>query len=214
MQEFLTYLSGCELQAYQYVLLLCLVVRLFSKDVSALGGLMSVYVGYVVLIVMLISPLVIYRFQNNIYLTNVHAHLSLLLYYLFYVSFIVKSRFHVSVCLLILLMVLFSFFVFDWGQDVVWTYTVGLSYLVVVVVSFFNTYLTSQQLHQKSVAIRCCVGMGILLFFVCSFPILVYIEELVVYGALGKAYFQLLSIGNFFLALGFLAGSMMLWKNN
>jgi len=56
------------------------------------------------------------------------------------------------------------------------------------------------------------LGLGILLFYVCMFPLLSFIEYLVVDNKDNLLYFRLIEIGNLLLSFGYFSAAIVRWR--
>jgi len=148
--------------------------------------------------------------QNNILLFNIYPILTVC----FYLMIFLKGLSKPYVLLVWTLFALSTYFQFDIKSITsVLNSKIYLSGLTLTSISIcihlkkmieIGNNVTIEPMCQPTTVL----GIGILLFYVSSFPLLFFAETLITNSIAFKAYYDLLLIGNIFLAVGYLGAAL------
>ncbi|MEM9547907.1 MAG: hypothetical protein AAGA77_18135 [Bacteroidota bacterium] len=92
------------------------------------------------------------------------------------------------------------------------TYTLGLILIAAVILSMFKKLIIASPYKNIWKNYKFWLGVSILSFLACSFPLLVFLDLLVINDSVELAFFDLLTVGNVILSMGYLISAIMLWK--
>lgn len=196
---------------FQYInffsLLLCIAVSLHQKKLSKI----LVLLVFLVLFENVLASLSAVKFGNNIPVYNLISHSTIWFYYWILRSNSDSRLWKVGLPIWILFSAVYLVF-FSSPYDVsIVTYIIGLFTILLLIARHFYNILLSKRQREISRDFKTWFALGVLLFFTCSFPILLSVQELVVDIGTQRAFGQLLRIGNIFLSLGYLASVICIW---
>lgn len=91
-------------------------------------------------------------------------------------------------------------------------YIVGLFVTSYLIVSFFYRQLFVVESNFIWFKPKSYIGIGILLFFACSFPLLFFFQSITKLGGAYLPFYDLLMIGNIILSTSYLMAVIIRWK--
>lgn len=208
-----------EIYSYINIVSFLLAIFLFYKRPYRNAGIYASFLFMVVLVELMIGVYFEINYNNNWPVYNVYSVLCQFFYIYFFSTFFVRESIKLSIhihaltiawILLCLLMLLLK----------------DLSHRILVVNYLFGYFISSIYVYFMLLEIikknlkpylipEFYLAIGVIVFFVCSFPIIVFLNTLFGEGSNSQAalaYGAILKVGNIFLSLGYLSMILCEWK--
>jgi hypothetical protein len=197
-----------------YYKILCILsffyaVFLIGKNQKSTIPYLYAFVIWVFISELIISPLWKYAYNFNSTFYSIYSFTCVSYYgYIIYIKnprIISNKHFLFSLILLILAYCNELYFKYEINLVTNYSYLLGLSFVVMLIIHNFSSYLNQEFKHFFSDEIPLFIfSIGIIVFYFTSFPLLFFFDYLVQHNQAHKAYDTLLKIGNFILHLGYL----------
>ncbi len=192
-----------NLQVYQYILIAAFIFSIITRHLSE-PQYFKYFLFASIIFEIVLGKIAKYYFHTNIVCLNIYVVLCVL-FYLFSFNKGVKKQY------LYILIIIFCFgVIYDINSDGIGKilnvgYTIGM---ILVIVSIFN-YLYFLVIKNNYISLikipLFWMGVGILLFYCSLFPLILFANRLQAFDfQLSIRLFNIVSIGNIFLALGYL----------
>lgn len=165
------------------------------------------------IIEIIFSNLLIFINKNNYLAINIYCFLSVPIYLkLFRIRTI---KYNLLIYSLYLIGHIFSIQYLDYTKSInSKLYLLGMCLVFMNIIRYFYSIIFHDKLPSKQFDYKIPIGIGISLFFVCSFPLLFLLDNLVLENDSYSVFYRLLTAGNYILSTGFLISSIMLWRVN
>lgn len=150
-------------------------------------------------------------YQNNIVLYNIFTHVVIVIYFYIFRNGKLFIKPLLPIIWALIFTVVNSFY--SWKGLFIQSYLIGLTLTLFFILNYFRNSIFSTELNAVFRDYKFYLGLGILLFLSCSFPMLYFWNSLTVSGGAKGIFMKLLQTGNIFLSLGYLAASIahFLW---
>lgn len=165
-----------------------------------------------------ICEIILTNIQSDYYETNHYSYFLnstgvLSFYYLIYRKFKKKITDFVFMIWFIYSMIIIV--QFDLVSSFSFTsYTIGLSLIVIMILYHFYYEVFISNFKPLAKDYKTWLGIGIIMFFACSFPMLIFLDELIINEYALYAYNELLILGNLIMSTGYLLAAIALWNRN
>lgn len=197
------------MKVYQLILLIAFITALLKKDQQI--RTLPLWLGFVCMVELCISPLSNQKIGNNFLVLNLYSLLSVIYWF---TIFNAKTKLGINGKILKATFILWTIAglirymrlsLSSPLENVI--YIIGLSIIAAQVITYFSILLNTnkEQLTNNAMVI---LGIGFLLFYTASFPIIVFVDILVTNLNAARAYSDLLAIGNIFLSLSYLGATL------
>lgn len=151
-------------------------------------------------------------YQNNIVFYNFLTHILVAInFYIFRSGKLFK--FYLLPIIWLISIPLINLIYFDDGLFIK-SYLVGLIFLSIYVLNYFRILIFERYFDTYYRDYKIYLGIGIIIFLSCSFPMLYFWFSLTVSGGAKGIFMKLLQTGNIFLSFGYLAAAIVyfIWK--
>ena len=91
-------------------------------------------------------------------------------------------------------------------------YNSGMLVVLFLIGYYFYSFISMEKLNLNFLNPNIYLGLGILIFYCSAFPIITFINELIINPHVKSIYQDLLQIGNIFLSLGYLGAAICIRK--
>jgi len=146
-------------------------------------------------------------YQNNIVLYNLLTHLLIAIY--FYIFRAGKLfEFYLLPILWLISISIVNLIYFNDGL-LIKSYLVGLLLLSIYVLNYFRILIFERYFYTYYKDYKIYLGIGIIIFLSCSFPMLYFWFSLTVSGGAKGIFMKLLQTGNILLSFGYLIASIV-----
>jgi hypothetical protein len=196
-----------QIAIYQYILLLACFLNLFIfKNVNL--KYFKLFLCISILFEIIIGKYLKYTFNNNIISTNIYVTICIV-YYLF----LYLGNYHMKLFKSLSFIYMLIFIISVQIQGIHSILTISYNFgMILVMVSIF-IYLYNLIILGEFVSLvrlpRFWIACGILLFYSSLFPLLFYVNQLMVIDLeFTGLLFRIVSIGNIFLTLGYLFATL------
>ena len=194
---------------YQYLItILLLYLIIYSKSIYSGNKAFFYFVLTVGLFELVINKAAKYFWHNTILTTNIYCTLTTSFYIFFLLTnnlgnekkkliyYLTGSWFIVSI------LVLFLFV--DYMNRVSPMYNIGMILSIFLILRYAYRIIRVEEYKPIAQRPLLFTYLGILLFFTAAFPIITFVNHLIISNQFSGVYSQMLRIGNIFLALGYL----------
>gem|GEM_PF-5834343 len=194
-------------------LILCLIFWYTSKNSTYLVSTYLVYVLFLLVCISfenIIAPFYSELYGPNVILYNYYANIQLFAYAGFYIAYLQKYNPSTSRVLYISLAIVFILVLSilllskeTHTQIILPAYFTSYGYLILLIILTLRTILktNAKLLMQKEFYL----AIGNLVFFVCTFPVLTFLNELVTATNASKVYHDILNVGNILVSCSYIA---------
>lgn len=180
-------------------------IRSNRKEVLLLTSLLA----NLILLEIVIRPLHISFYKNNYFLYNIII-IETIFHYVLIFSNRKKNVFYL---LFWVFLYIASFIIFGLHNRVfIELYIGGLIFVSILIFRYFNKTIFSTDSFFVWNDSKAYLGIGILLFFTCSFPLLLLFDSLTSLGGAYLVFYRLLQIGNVILSTSYVLMAILEWK--
>lgn len=199
------------MNVFEYILLTTFLITIYGNLKKwKMLPFFPLFITTVVLFELLIEYYYAQYVGNNLVILNLYSRLCVYYYLFIYYQFFKFKKWAPKLKLVIVLYVILSFLAFLFimpseNIDII-TYNLGMFLVIPLVILYLydsihvmdnNNYLNDPYFY---------FSFGILIFYTASFPILGFINFLIVENPYFEVYTVLLNLGNIFLSLAYLGG--------
>jgi len=161
----------------------------------------------------IIGFIVALLYSKNIIVINILCHLTILWYYFIYRRHLEIQYFNYVIGIW-LVFTITNFLLYDRINYLITTsYIFGLAIITIVALKYIYTKITDLRNNKLWSDFRVWLGIGITLFFFTSFPVLLYINEMIISNKDYTPFYNLLYAGNIILSISYLCSSIVIWKS-
>lgn len=195
---------------YQVINLLALFICALPKNKTKNDDhLMTLFLAHVFIFEIIISNIEIDYLKTNHNSFFVSSHGAIVFYYIFFrISKVTDSIFTIWFTISILAHVGKVNDSFIMNK----TYLAGLGLIVVIILKHLYSQLFYSEYKPIFKKFKTILGIGIIIFFFCSFPLLAFYEKLLINNSAYMAYQRILDFGNIILSTSYLYVAIKLWK--
>lgn len=153
-----------------------------------------------------IGPYFAFKFKNNAGVYNIFTIITFAYYsYIFGSKTFLGNRIPWLIGLIIILSLSNLICFQGWFKVNTLTYNFGMFFVFTLILMYFSNKLNAEEPYEFTIDPRFWLGVGILLFYSSSFPILLHLDELIhSRSPLIKPMYNLVKIGNLFLVMSYL----------
>jgi hypothetical protein len=200
---------------YQYFIILLAIQIFFNfKFYAKKDYKLLIFWILVIMFELLVNKIFIQLYKNSIFSNNVYISLTTT----FYIYFLIKdiwyqkkeSKAFILAISWLFLTFLFTFLCIDMKSSISPTYNLSMFGIVVLILTYLYKVIYKDEFKPLVSTPKLFMYFGILLFFTAAFPIISFVNKLIVSSQFKGAYSQMLQVANIFLSLGYLLTAICL----
>ncbi|MDB4539277.1 hypothetical protein N9231_02585 [Saprospiraceae bacterium] len=196
-----------KIKPYQLIFLLVFFVAIWKAKDELI--FFRGFIFIVILFELIINHISAVLFGSNFISFNIFSYLCISYYLMVYIHYFKEEKWINWIKYIAVLLFGFAIcrFIYCLNNGIVdtLTYAIGLFIVCGLILRYFYHLLYIDTFRPINNDPLFYFSIGILLFFTCSFPILIHINKLVAVDGASSAYSNLLQMGNIFLSLAYLA---------